>query len=72
MKFCERSWSIHSEECDVCDELCQYGDGDTLGMERKPVQLVVLIQESKAKEGRIRGGRVVIGELPLNSLQVTY
>jgi hypothetical protein len=39
----------------LCDELSQYRNGDALIVERKPVQLVVLIQESKAKEGRYHG-----------------
>ena len=53
---------------ETCDELSQYRNGDAAIVERKPVQLVVLIQESKAKEGR---RRAVIGELPLSSSQVT-
>jgi hypothetical protein len=38
----------------VCDELSQCRNGDASKVERKPVQLVVLIQESKAKEERGR------------------
>ena len=53
-----------------CDELSQYRNGGASRIERKPVQLVVLMQESKAKEGR-RRRRAVIGELPLSSSQVT-
>jgi hypothetical protein len=36
--------------------LVNVGNGDVSKVERKPVQLVVLIQESKAKEERERGG----------------
>jgi hypothetical protein len=53
----------------TCDELSQYRNSDASRIERKPVQLVVLIQESKAKEGRRRTKQ--LSELLISGLQVT-
>jgi hypothetical protein len=47
--------SVRSQKGSICYELSQYRNGDASKIERKPVQLVVLIQESKAKERRKEG-----------------
>jgi hypothetical protein len=54
-------------------ELSQCRNGDASKVERKPVQLVVLIQESKAKEKKEKGKQASsLRTVLYNSLQVTY
>jgi hypothetical protein len=53
-------WELQSR----CDELSQYSVQGRARSRAKPVVLVVLIQESKAKERK----RDVVGELPYKQL----